>query len=130
MFSATGVRLGKRELEIMNIVWDLGEATVQEVCDRLERRAAYSTVITMMRTLEAKGMLSHRVDARTFVYRANVPRDRVRASMLHEMRDLLFGGSPAILLHTMLSGTPMSAEELAELQTILSQVESKGAPHA
>jgi predicted transcriptional regulator len=130
MFSASGIRLGKRELEIMNVVWQLGEATVQEVCDRLERSAAYSTVITMMRTLEAKGMLSHKAVGRTFVYRARVPRDHVRTSVLRELRDLLFGGSPAILLHTMLSGTPMRAEELAELRAILKQAESDGTTNA
>lgn len=123
MLRTTGFRLGKRELEIMNVVWDLGEATVQDVCDRLERPAAYSTVLTMMRTLEAKGMLSHRVFGRTFIYRPEVPRDRVRSSLIDEMRHLLFGGSAALLLNSMLSHGQLSAEELAELNRVLSQAE-------
>src|SRR5437899_2044556 len=124
MLRSTRLRLGERELEIMNVVWDLGEATVQEVCNRLERPAAYSTVITMMRTLEAKGILSHRVLGRTFVYQAEVLRDGVRASMLTELRDLVFGGSPALLLHSMVNDTTISPDELAELRNILNQAET------
>src|SRR5262245_7021941 len=78
MSQLSGVRLGKRGLEIMNIVWDLGEATVQDVVDRLERPAAYSTVLTMMRALESKGLLGHRTFGRTFIYRPEMPREQVR----------------------------------------------------
>jgi len=127
MFHSTGFRLGKRELEIMQVVWEMGEATVQDVCDRLERAAAYSTVLTMMRTLETKGLLNHRVVGRTFVYRPQVPREEVRAALVHEMREVLFGGSAAMLVSSMLSHSPMSAEELAELRAILNRGEAKGA---
>ena len=121
MSLTAGFRLGKRELEIMNVVWDMGEATVQGVCERLHRRAAYSTVLTMMRTLERKGMLTHRVSGRTFIYQAQVTRDRVQGSMLRDIRELLFGGSAALMLSSMLSHEPMSAQELAELRRVLDQ---------
>ena len=130
MFQNTRLRLGKRELEILNVVWDSGEATVQDVCERLERRAAYSTVLTMMRTLEAKGMLSHRVTGRTFIYRPQVPRDEVRSSMVHEVRELLFGGSAALLLSSMLNHDAMSAKDLAELRHVLSQAQAGETPSA
>lgn len=121
MLQNRGIRLGKRELEIMNVVWSLGEATVQDVCDRLKRPAAYSTVLTMMRTLEAKGALSHRVQHRTFVYRSEVSRDAVQSSMLTELRDLLFAGSNSLMVNSLLSQRPMTAEETAELRNILEQ---------
>lgn len=124
MLQTSGFRLGKRELEIMNVVWDMGEATVQEVCDRLHRPAAYSTVLTMMRTLEEKGMLSHRVLGRTFVYRPEIRRDRVQSSLIDEMRQLLFGGSAALLVNSMLSHRRLSPTELAELRRVLSQAEA------
>jgi predicted transcriptional regulator len=126
MFHSTGFRLGKRELEILQVVWDLGEATVQNVCDRLQRPAAYSTVLTMTRTLEAKGLLNHRVFGRTFVYRPQVPREEVRAALVHEMREVLFGGSAAMLVSSMLSHGPMSAPELAELREILNRGDAGG----
>ena len=121
MLQTPNLRLGRRELEILNIVWDLGEATVQDVCDRLERRAAYSTVLTMMRTLENKGVLDHRTNGRTFVYRARISREQVQSSMLSSVRDVLFNGSIASLMNTMLNQTPMSAQELDELRRLLEQ---------
>ena len=123
MFHSTGLRLGQRELEILHIVWDLGEATVQDVVDRLERPAAYSTVLTMMRTLESKGVLGHTVDGRTFVYRPLMSREHVQSSMLSMVRDVLFRGSAAVLVNSMISQSPMSREELAELRRLLDQVE-------
>ena len=121
MLQTPSLRLGRRELEMLNIVWDLGEATVQDVCDRLERRAAYSTVLTMMRTLEGKGVLDHRMDGRTFVYSARISREDVQESMLRSVRDVLFGGSVASLVNAMLHQSAMSPEELQELRRLLDQ---------
>jgi BlaI family penicillinase repressor len=129
MLQTTGLRLGKRELEILNIVWELSEATVQDVVDRLERPAKYSTVLTMMRTLESKGVLEHRVFGRTFVYRASVPRQEVQTSALSELRRLLFGGSAVSLMNTMLTQSPMSAAELADLRRVLDEA-AKGVRNA
>jgi len=130
MFGIGGLRLGQRELEIMNIVWDREEATVQDVVDRLERPAAYSTILTMMRTLESKGLLEHRVFGRTFVYRATVRRQKVQGSVLEEVRRLLFRGSPALLLNSMLSHTSMSEQEVAELRRLLDEAMARGTGHA
>jgi len=64
------IRLGRLELQIMNVVWDRGKATVHDVKNALSRRKpAYSTILTMMRKLEVKGYLEHEVDGRTYVYR-------------------------------------------------------------
>jgi predicted transcriptional regulator len=130
MLQTQGLRLGKRELEMLNIVWDLGEATVQDVCDRLARPAAYSTVLTMMRTMESKGVLAHRTEDRTFVYRACVTRQHVQSSMLSSVRDVLFGGSAASLVNSILSYAPMSAVELAELRRVLDEAAVRGGRHA
>src|SRR5262245_36448054 len=130
MLHTPNLRLGRRELEILNIVWDLGEATVLEVCERLQRRAAYSTVLTMMRTLERTGVLGHRTDGRTVVYQARIPREQVQSSMLSSVRDVLFGGSVASLINTMLSQSPMSSEELEELRRLLDQAAATKDNHA
>jgi len=130
MLQTPNLRLGRRELEMLNIVWDLVEATVQDICDRLERRAAYSTVLTMMRTLENKGVLGHRTDGRTFVYHALISREQVQISMLSSVRDVLFGGSLASLLNAMLSQSAMSSQELEELRRLLDQAKPSGNPHA
>jgi len=116
-------RLGRRELEIMNVVWDLGEATVHDVCARLERPAAYTTVLTMMRILESKGLLAHRVQGRSYVYRPTVARHEVRRSMLRDLRDLLFGGSTSLLLNTLVDEAEMSDQEREELRRIIESLE-------
>ena len=130
MLQTPNLRLGRRELEMLNIVWDLGEATVQDVCDRLERRAAYSTVLTMMRTLESKGVLDHRMDGRTFVYSARISREDVQESMLRSVRDVLFGGSVASLVNAMLHQSAMSPEELQELRRLLDHAAVSRDAHA
>jgi BlaI family penicillinase repressor len=130
MLQTANLRLGRRELEILNVVWDRGEATVQTVCDELERRAAYSTVLTMMRTLENKGVLGHRTDGRTFVYHARISREHVQSSMLRSVRDVMFGGSVKSLINTMLNQSPMSAQELEELRQLLDQAAVSRDPNA
>jgi BlaI family penicillinase repressor len=125
MGASTEYRLGKRELEIMNVVWDLGEATVQDVCVRLARSSAYSTILTMMRTLEAKGLLSHTVRQRMFVYRPEVPREDVRKSILTGLCDLLFGGSPLLLVNSLLAEKAMTEPELRELDRMMKRSRRK-----
>jgi predicted transcriptional regulator len=75
----------------MNIVWDRGRATVQEVVDVLgsgARRPAYNTILTMMRKLEGKGYLAHETQGRTFVYRSALDKGHARRSLLGTMVDV------------------------------------------
>ncbi len=123
MYRQKNYRLGRRELEIMNIVWDLGEATVHDVCACLDCPAAYTTVLTMMRILESKGLLAHRVLGRSHVYRPTVERHEVRRSMLLDLRDLLFAGSTALLLNTLITDGEMKPEELEELRRVIESLE-------
>ena len=61
-------KLHHLELEVMKAVWKQGQATVNDVLDNIDRKLAYTTVATTMKSLEKKGLLSHQVDGRTFVY--------------------------------------------------------------
>ena len=94
------VRLGRLELQIMNVVWDRGSATVHDVKEALSRgrKPAYSTILTMMRKLEVKGYLKHEVNERTYVYQATISRQAARKSMLGDLlervhRQVPVGGS-------------------------------------
>ena len=117
------IRLGRMELRIMNAVWQLGQATVHDVKDALSRgprrKPAYSTVLTMMRKLEAKGYLSHEVDGRTFVYSATLSRQAVRHGMLGDMIDRLFDGSPELLLTSLFEQKRIGEKELGEIRKLL-----------
>ncbi len=116
------VRLGRLGLQIMNIVWDRGRATVQEVVDVLAagaRRPAYNTILTMMRKLEGKGYLAHDTQGRTFVYRSVLDKRHARRSLLGAMVDRLFNGSPAQLVNSLVEEGRVSEKELGEIRKIL-----------
>ena len=115
------IRLGRLELQIMNVVWDKGRATVHDVKDVISRgrKPAYSTILTMMRKLEAKGYLQHDVDDRTYVYRAAISRRTVRHGVLGDLLDRLFEGSPSLLLNSLVEQNRISEAELREIRKLI-----------
>jgi len=115
------IRLGRLELEIMNAVWDRGDATVRQVKDALapRRKRAYSTILTMMRKLEEKGFLEHETRGRAYVYRAKVPRREVRRGLLGQLVDRLFDGSPGLLVTSLVEEEMMDEEELREIERLI-----------
>jgi BlaI family penicillinase repressor len=115
------IRLGRLELQIMNVVWDRETASVHDVKDVLSqgRKPAYSTILTMMRKLEAKRYLTHEVDDRTFVYHATVSRQTARRSLLGDLLDRVFEGSPALLLSSLVEEDRITPEELREIRKLV-----------
>ncbi len=115
------IRLGKLELKIMNVVWERGTATVHDVKDALSRgkTPAYTTVLTMMRNLEAKGYLEHEVDGRTFVYQPTLTRATARQSMLSELLERVFDDSPSLLVNSLMKQKRISAKELRRIRDLL-----------
>ena len=107
----------------MNAVWDKGRATVHDVKDVISRgrKPAYSTILTMMRKLEAKGYLSHDVDDRTYVYRPTISRKTVRQGVIGDLLDRLFEGSPSLLLNSLVEQNRISEEELREIRKLISK---------
>jgi predicted transcriptional regulator len=116
--------LGKRELEIVSIVWDLGEATVRQVWEQLGR-GAYTTVLTMMRALEdQKKVLAHRVEGKSFVYRAVLNREEYAQASAADLCDRVFGGSIPLLVHNLLGRQRPSPEDIESLKQILAAEEA------
>lgn len=117
------IRLGRLELQIMNVVWDKGLATVHDVKDTISRgrKPAYSTILTMMRKLEAKGYLSHDVDDRTYVYRPTISRQTVRQGVIGDLLDRLFEGSPSLLLNSLVEQNRISEKELREIRKLITK---------
>ena len=115
------IRLGRLEMQIMNIVWEKGKATVHEVKEALGkgRKPAYSTILTMMRKIEAKGYLEHDVDDRTYVYRPTISQDAARRSILGDILDRLFAGSPTLLLNSLVEQNKVDDKELAQLKKLI-----------
>lgn len=117
------IRLGRLELQIMNVVWEKGTATVHDVKDALGqgRKPAYSTILTMMRKLEAKGYLEHEVDDRTYIYRPTISQKTVRHGVLGDIIDRLFKGSPSLLLNSLVEQKHISERELREIQKLIQE---------
>ena len=118
------IRLGRLEMQIMNVVWEKGKATVHEVKEALGkgRKPAYSTILTMMRKIEAKGYLEHDVDDRTYVYRPTISQDAARKSILGDILDRLFAGSPTLLLNSLVEQNQIDEKELSQLKKLINEV--------
>ena len=116
------IRLGRLELQIMNVVWDRGKATVHDIKNALSRRKpAYSTILTMMRKLEAKGYLKHEVDGRTYVYLPLISQQAVRQGVLGDLVERLFEGSTSLLLTSLVEQNRISENELCEIRKLIEE---------
>jgi BlaI family transcriptional regulator, penicillinase repressor len=121
-----GRQLTRYELEIMDVVWRLGEATVSEVCAELSRPLAYTTVMTTLGVLERKkGVLARTKRGRAFVYRPLVQRDDVSRDLLNSLRDVLFGGSLPSMVLNLVADESFSKSDIQELKAALRHVERK-----
>lgn len=112
---------GDLQLAILRVLWDRGEAAVQQVRDDLapERERAVSTVATVLSRLEEQGAVSHRKDGRRYVYRPEIQRDAVRRSMVEDLVDGLFGGEPSELVSHLLREREIDGAELDRLQALI-----------
>lgn len=85
--------LSRRESQIMDIVFELGSATVAEVQDRLPDPPSYSAVRALLRVLEDKGQLRHEQDGPRYLYRPTTPRECARETAIRRLVRTFFGGS-------------------------------------
>jgi BlaI family transcriptional regulator, penicillinase repressor len=104
--------LGDRELDVMAVLWELGSGTVGEVREQLPANLAYTTVLTILRNLEAKGYLSHSVEGRAHRYAPRIAQRTAQRSALHRMLAGFFGGSPEALLARLVDDHGLDAAEL------------------
>src|SRR5215510_2780245 len=84
-----------KELEIMKIIWQMGEATVKDIQERLPGAPHYNSVLTIIRVLKRKGHLVHRAEGKTHFYRAGESKEKARARLLRHLVDHVFGGEAA-----------------------------------
>jgi BlaI family penicillinase repressor len=122
----TRLHLTQRELDIMSVLWDLGEATVTEVRDKVDPDLAYTSVSTMVRTLELKGYVSHRRgEGKTHVYFPLIEREKAGESALGRVLDKIYGGSPIKLIAHLVEQNRFSEKELARMRDLLKRSPKK-----
>jgi len=116
------LRLGDLQLRIMKVLWSVGPTTVAEVQEQLGGEPlAYTTVATMLRKMEERRLVRHRLRRRRFVYEAAVPADEVTRSMATDLVDRLFEGSLAAAVSHLLETREVSRGELARLEKLIEQ---------
>ncbi len=107
--------LGERELDVMAVLWELGSGTVTEVLDHLGVPLAYTTVLTVLRNLEAKEYVSREEEGRAHRYYPRVAQQTAQQNALSRLVTQLFGGSPEALIARLVEQHDVSPDELARL---------------
>lgn len=116
----TEFHLTQRELDIMSVLWEMGEATVTEVRDRVDSNLAYTSISSMIRTLEMKGFVSHRRgEGKTHVYFPAIDPETAGESALGRVLDKIYGGSPIKLLAHLVEQSKLSEKELTRMRELL-----------
>jgi predicted transcriptional regulator len=94
------ILLTRRELQIMNVIWEEGSATVKQVCDAISRRkpTAYTTILTFMSILEQKGALLHTKSGRAYVYKPVLSREQATQNHVRDVIVRFFDGCPEKLI--------------------------------
>lgn len=111
-----------RELDVMTVLWRHGSATVPEVRQELTDALAYTTVLTVLRTLEEKGYVTHRDEGRAHRYVPLVDREAAGTSVLRRMLSTVFGGSPELLLTNLVNDQQLSSAEIKKLRKMLDEL--------
>lgn len=115
-----------READIMGVLWRRGPSTVAEVRAALHDELAYTTVLTMLRTLQGKGYVGYEEEGRTHRYFAAVEQQDARKSALRHLAEKLFDGSPELLLTHLVAAQKLDRKQLERIRKLLDDKAGKG----
>jgi predicted transcriptional regulator len=109
------------ETEILRLVWQRGKATVQQIQEALpaHRKVAYKTVQTLLRRLEEKGYLTHKLEGKAHVFCPAVKREAVVKRTVLDFLDRLFGGDPRPLMQFLAREGHIDTEDIEELKKLI-----------
>lgn len=115
----TDVSFTERELDVMSVLWERGPSTVSEVRFGIADELAYTTVLSVLRTLESKGHVRHEAEGKAHRYLPLVARDAAGKSALGRIVDKIFGGSRELLLAQLVDARGVDDEEVKRLRKVL-----------
>jgi len=118
--------LGELQLEVLDRLARVGHGTVYDVLDEFPKRGRprYTTVLTVLRTLEQKGLVTHHERDRAYVFRPTVDVVHVRRRLLRDLLDRVFGGSPRELVAALMDVDGITPEVLDELKALIGAKEA------
>jgi BlaI family transcriptional regulator, penicillinase repressor len=113
-----------RELEILKILWERGEASVRDVYEQMRETTpiVQNTVQAFLRTMEEKGLVRHRVEGRTFVYKPVAPREQTTQRLTTQFVQHVFDGAIDQLVETAFSHHTPTEAELSRLEELVAEV--------
>ena len=116
----------ERELEILKVLWDRGEATVRDVYEELRQRLpiVQNTVQAFLRTMEDKGLVRHRLEGRTFVYEPVFQPHQTRQQLAEQLLQRAFDGAIDQLVQSVLALRQPTKKELDRLEELLAQAKT------
>lgn len=116
--------IGDTEMEVLNHVWELGEASVSDIHERIlrNRKVAYTTIMTVTKNLADKGYLSYRKEGISYIYKALKKPDNVKHSVLSNIVSKVFKGSPAALVQNLVEHENMTPDEINKLQELIDKM--------
>jgi BlaI family transcriptional regulator, penicillinase repressor len=116
----------ERELEILKVLWNRGEATVRDVYEELRQRLpiVQNTVQAFLRTMEEKGLVQHRLEGRTFIYRPTYERQQTTQHLAEQLLTRAFDGAIDQLVQSVLALRPPTKDELVRLEELLAQAKA------
>lgn len=115
--------LTEAELRLMNVLWELGAATVSDVVEALSGPPllAYSTVLTTLRILESKGYIKHTKKGRAFVYEPIMARDDAQRSAVQQLVNRFFNNSPELLVLNIMEREEFDLDEVERLREMINK---------
>jgi len=119
-------QLPPMELAIMQVLWERGPSTVQEVQAQLEGEPAYTTVQTILNIMAQKGRTKRTLNGKAYVYRAALSRELAMGSAVQDLVERMFGGSVESLLMNLTKPEKVDAETWARLRRAIAEKEEKG----
>lgn len=114
-----GISFTDREADVMQVLWENGPSVVSDVQDSLHDRLAYTTVLTVLRTLEAKGYVRHEEEGRQHRYFATVQQQAAQKSALKHLLGKLFKNSSEVLFARLVNDQKLSPEEIRRMRKLL-----------
>ena len=121
------MKLSGRQLAVMRVLWEHGEATVAELQSllKIDPPLAYSTVATVLSRMAQKGLVAHRAEDRVFHYRPAMSQDQAGQTMVGEFVERIFKGSPSKLVNHLLDSDQVDAEELHRIKEMIQEHEAR-----
>lgn len=116
-------------MQVLSVLWEHGPLPVREALQRLPdgKKRAYTTVLSVMQVMEKKGLLDHRREGATHVYRPLVTRRQICRPLMRDLVRNVFGGSAAAAMQYLLSDAEVSDDELSEIRRLIDQA-GQGSP--